>query len=98
MVNPNSDIYRKHPDWVLNFPGRPRSQGCNQLVLNLARPDVHDYMLGVLDKLLTENEIAFLKWDCNRNGASRAGINCLQRSRRKSTSSSRAACTAFWRR
>ena len=67
MVNPDSDLYRKHPDWVLNFPGRPRSESRNQLVLNLARPDVRDYISGFLDKLLTENDIAFLKWDYNRN-------------------------------
>jgi alpha-galactosidase len=69
MVNPDSDLYRKHPDWVLNFPGRPRSESRNQLVLNLARPDVRDYVEGFLDKLLTENDIAFLKWDYNRNWA-----------------------------
>jgi Alpha-galactosidase len=67
MVNPDSDLYRKHPDWVLNFTGRPRSEGRNQLVLNLARPDVRAYVYGFLDKLLTENDIAFLKWDYNRN-------------------------------
>ncbi len=67
MINPDSDLYRKHPDWVLNFPGRPRSESRNQLVLNLARPDVRDYVFGFLDKLLTENDIAFLKWDYNRN-------------------------------
>ena len=67
MVNPDSDLYRKHPDWVLNFPGRPRSEQRNQLVLNLARSDVRDYVLGFLDKLLSENDIAFLKWDYNRN-------------------------------
>jgi alpha-galactosidase len=69
MVNPDSDLYRKHPDWVLNFPGRPRSESRNQLVLNLARPDVREYLEGFLDKLLTENDIAFLKWDYNRNWA-----------------------------
>jgi len=67
MVNPDSDLYRKHPDWVLNFPGRPRTEQRNQLVLNLARPDVRAYIYGFLDKLLTENDIAFLKWDYNRN-------------------------------
>nr|WP_246153765.1 alpha-galactosidase [Terriglobus albidus] len=67
MVNPDSDLYRKHPDWVLNFTGRPRTEGRNQLVLNLARKDVHDYVLQALDKLLNENDIAFLKWDYNRN-------------------------------
>jgi len=44
MVNPDSDLYRKHPDWVLNFPGRPRSESRNQVVLNLARADVRDYI------------------------------------------------------
>lgn len=67
MVNPNSALYREHPDWVLNFPGRPRTEGRNQLVLNLARPDVREYVFHFLDKLLTENDIAFLKWDYNRN-------------------------------
>jgi alpha-galactosidase len=67
MVNPDSDLYRKHPDWVLNFTGRPRTEGRNQLVLNLARTDVREYVFHVLDTLLNENDIAFLKWDYNRN-------------------------------
>jgi alpha-galactosidase len=67
MVNPDSDLYRKHPDWVLNFPGRPRTEQRNQMILNLARPDVREYVEGFLDKLLSENDIAFLKWDYNRN-------------------------------
>jgi alpha-galactosidase len=67
MVNPDSDLYRAHPDWVLNFTGRPRTESRNQLVLNLARPDVREYVFHFLDKLLSENDIAFLKWDYNRN-------------------------------
>jgi alpha-galactosidase len=67
MVNPDSALYRAHPDWVLNFPGRPRTEGRHQLVLNLARPDVRAYVYNFLDKLLTDNDIAFLKWDYNRN-------------------------------
>ncbi len=67
MVNPDSDLYRKHPEWVLHFTGRPRSEGRNQLMLNLARPDVRAYVFQALDKLLDENDIAFLKWDYNRN-------------------------------
>jgi alpha-galactosidase len=67
MVNPDSDLYRKHPDWTLNFTGRPRTEGRNQLMLNLARPDVRAYVFQSLDKLLNENDIAFLKWDYNRN-------------------------------
>lgn len=67
MVNANSDLYRAHPDWVLNFPDRPRTEGRNQLVLNLARTDVRDHILGWLDRLVRDNDIAFLKWDYNRN-------------------------------
>ncbi len=51
----------------MNFTGRPRTEARNQLVLNLARPDVRAYVFGFLDKLLNENDIAFLKWDYNRN-------------------------------
>lgn len=69
MVNPDSQLYRKHPDWVLNFPNRPRSEARNQLVLNLARPDVKAYVFHVLDHLLSTNDIAFIKWDYNRNWA-----------------------------
>ncbi len=67
MINRDSDLYRAHPDWVLNFPGRDRSEGRHQLVLNLAREDVKAHLLEVLDRLLTENDIQFLKWDYNRN-------------------------------
>lgn len=67
MVNPDSDLYRAHPDWVLNFPGRPRAEERHQLVLNLARPDVRAYVYQVLDGLLSTYDIAFLKWDYNRN-------------------------------
>ena len=67
MVNPDSDLYRKHPDWVMNFPGRPRSESRNQLVLNMARDDVKEYIFAALDKMLTENDIKFIKWDMNRH-------------------------------
>ena len=66
MVNRDSDLYRAHPDWVMNFPGRPRSELRNQLVLNLARDDVRDYIFGVLDKMTSENDIRYIKWDMNR--------------------------------
>jgi Alpha-galactosidase len=67
MVNPDSDLYRAHPDWVLNFPDRQRSEGRNQLVLNLAREDVKAHVFEVLDTLLKVNDVQFLKWDYNRN-------------------------------
>jgi alpha-galactosidase len=67
MVNPDSDLYRKHPDWAIHFPGRPRTEGRNQLILNMARDDVKEHIYAVLDKLVSENNIAFLKWDMNRH-------------------------------
>jgi alpha-galactosidase len=67
MVNPDSDLYRAHPDWVINFPTRPRTLGRNQMMLNLARKDVRDHLIKVLDDLVSQNDIAFLKWDHNRN-------------------------------
>ena len=66
MVNPDSNLYREHPDWVLHFGGRPRSEARNQLVLNLAIPEVQQYVFNSLDQLLSENQISFLKWDYNR--------------------------------
>ncbi len=66
MVNPDSDLYRAHPDWVMNFPGRPRSELRNQLVLNLAREDVREYVFQFLDKLASEYNIRYFKWDMNR--------------------------------
>jgi alpha-galactosidase len=67
MVNPDSNLYRQHPDWVINFPGRPRTQGRNQLMLNLAREDVKEWVFNTFDKLLTENDIKVVKWDMNRH-------------------------------
>ncbi|WP_406053613.1 alpha-galactosidase [Kribbella sp. NBC_00889] len=66
MVNPDSDLYRAHPDWVYYFDGREPALMRNQLVLNLARPDVADWVLGVLDELLSSNDLQFVKWDMNR--------------------------------
>lgn len=67
MVNPDSELYRAHPDWVIHFPTRFRTESRNQLILNLGRLDVQDYLITVLDKLLNENKISFVKWDINRN-------------------------------
>ncbi|WUU80227.1 alpha-galactosidase [Streptomyces cellulosae] len=66
MVNPDSDLYRAHPDWVLHLPGRPRSELRNQLVLNFARQDVADWAFHWLTRLVAEHRVDFLKWDMNR--------------------------------
>jgi alpha-galactosidase len=67
MVNPDSDLYRTNPDWVYHFRNRSRTEGRNQLVLNLARADVRDWLLATLDALLSEHRIEFIKWDMNRS-------------------------------
>lgn len=67
MVNPDSELYRAHPDWVIHFPTRPRTEARNQLILNLGRPDVQEHLIARFDRLLSENNIAFIKWDMNRN-------------------------------
>jgi alpha-galactosidase len=66
MTNPDSDLYRTHPDWVLHFPHRARTELRNQLVLNFARDDVADWAYGWLTRLVADNGIDFLKWDMNR--------------------------------
>jgi alpha-galactosidase len=66
MVNPDSDLYRAHPDWVYHFGNRSRTEQRNQLVLNLARPDVAEWVLRTLDGLLSAHDIGFVKWDMNR--------------------------------
>ncbi|WIY00048.1 alpha-galactosidase [Amycolatopsis mongoliensis] len=66
MVNPDSDLYRTHPDWVLHQLHRRRSQLRNQLVLNFARPDVRRWAHDWLDRLVGDHGVDFLKWDMNR--------------------------------
>ncbi|GAB3941558.1 alpha-galactosidase [Spirosoma harenae] len=66
MVNPKSELYEKHLDWVIRQPERPEKYYRNQLVLDLSNPQVQDFVFGVVDGLFTKNpELAFLKWDCN---------------------------------
>ena len=67
MVSENSDLYRSHPDWCLKAPGRPMTRGRNQLVLDLSRKDVCDYLIAVINKLLSDAEIEYVKWDMNRS-------------------------------
>ena len=67
MVNPDSDLYRAHPDWVIHFPTRQRTQMRNQLILNLAKKEVQEYLIALIDELLEQHDISFIKWDMNRN-------------------------------
>jgi alpha-galactosidase len=68
MVNPKSDLYNKHPNWVLKLPNREENYGRNQLVLDLINPEVQDFIFSIVDNMMKKNPgIAFIKWDCNRS-------------------------------
>ena len=66
MVNPKSELYEKHKDWVIHLPNRDEYYFRNQMVLDLTNPKVQDYVYGVVDNLMTKYPgIAYFKWDCN---------------------------------
>ena len=66
MVNPKSELYEKHPDWVVRQPERKEHYFRNQLVLDLTNPTVQDFVFGVVDDVFTKNPgLAYIKWDCN---------------------------------
>lgn len=66
MVNPKSELFEKHPDWVIQQPNRETYYYRNQLVLDISNPKVQDYVFGVVDRIMTENPgVAYFKWDCN---------------------------------
>lgn len=66
-VNPDSDLYRAHPDWAISIEGRTKTLGRNQLVLDLTRPEVRDYIVSSVDKILTDANVEYVKWDYNRH-------------------------------
>ena len=66
MINPDSDLYRAHPDWVLHYPARPRTEARNQLILDFGHPEVVEHIFQILDQLVRENGVDFFKWDMNR--------------------------------
>ncbi len=78
MVNPNSALYRAHPEWALAVPGRPHITARNQLVLDMTRAEVCDYLFAKISALLDELPITYLKWDHNRD-LTTAGVRPLYR-------------------
>ena len=66
MVSEDSDLYRQHPDWCLQTPKRPLARGRYQLVLDLSRKDVCDYIISSINTILDETKIEYVKWDMNR--------------------------------
>lgn len=67
MVNPDSELYRNHPDWVYRFKNREILEGRNQYVLDLTREEVVRFLIETLDRLLSDYEISYIKWDMNRS-------------------------------
>ncbi|MGI2297215.1 alpha-galactosidase [Paenibacillus sp. GXUN7292] len=83
MVNPDSDLYRIHPDWIYHFPNRESSLARNQLVLNLSKPEVKAFILDFMTKLLSENNIKFVKWDMNRAISEPGGLHVPETEQRE---------------
>ncbi len=75
MVNPDSDLYRKHPDWAYNYVTRDAHTLRHQLVLNMTRPEVQEYIFNCMDEMLTKHNIKYIKWDMNRPFSETGGEN-----------------------
>jgi alpha-galactosidase len=67
MISPNSALYRAHPDWCLHVRGRQRTEERNQLILDLSRAEVQDYVIEAISRVLREGQVDYVKWDMNRN-------------------------------
>lgn len=67
MISPISKLYEKHPNWCIHIPGRTRSQARSQLILDLSRKEVCDYIIESISKILESSNISYVKWDMNRN-------------------------------
>ncbi len=67
MVSPDSDLYRAHPDWCLHVDGRDRTECRNQLILDMGRKEVEDYIIDIVSSVLRSAPISYVKWDMNRN-------------------------------
>ena len=67
MISPRSDLYEAHPDWAMHAPDRRRPTARHQLVLDLTKPEAFDHVWQALDQLLRSHDIAYLKWDMNRD-------------------------------
>ncbi len=67
MISEESELYKAHPDWCMRLEGRPYCRGRNQLVLDLSRDDVRDYLEETISEILANYRISYVKWDMNRN-------------------------------
>lgn len=84
MISRDSALYREHPDWCLHIPGRSKSEGRSQLVLDISRKEVRDYILWKIENILSSAPIEYVKWDMNRN-MTEVGSSSLPPARQKET-------------
>ena len=82
MISPDSDLYRAHPEWAIQICGREATQSRNQYVLDLSRPEVRDYAYECVASILRSANIAYVKWDMNRQ-LSDMGSTYLPKERQK---------------
>ena len=75
MINPDSDLFRAHPEWALGADGYDPIQGRNQLVLDLTNEEAWQYLFGHLDRLLADHDVSYVKWDMNRDLTQPASSN-----------------------
>lgn len=80
MVSPDSDLYRAHPDYAIQIPGRVGALARNQLVLDISRKEVRDAVYDSMSKILTQANIEYVKWDMNR-ALTDLGSTCLPEDR-----------------
>lgn len=66
MVSVDSDLYRKHPDWTIEIPGKPHAEGRNQRILDLGRREVQEYIIASMTKVFSSAPVSYVKWDMNR--------------------------------
>lgn len=81
MVNPRSELYEKHPDWIVAEQGRPFYTIRNQYLLDLSNPDVQDYVVSVFDNVVSEGNVDYVKWDANRHFQSPGSSTLKEQSR-----------------
>lgn len=67
MISPDSDLYRQHPDWCLHVEGRRRTQARSQLVLDMSRSEVRDFLYDSLSRIFRDVPVSYIKWDMNRS-------------------------------
>ncbi len=66
MVNADSDLYRAHPDWAIQIPGKAHSTGRNQMILDLINPEVQEYIIDAMSRVFSTPGLSYVKWDMNR--------------------------------